>query len=256
MQAQPPSADAGVYRKICPDTSVSIGGSPTGSGGVGPLSYAWAPKVSLNDSTLINPTASPTVTTTYTVTVKGSNGEAQKDTVTIFVYNAYLNAGRDTTIQQGQTITMHAQTSGATWIYWYPNSGHIYYPNTANPDVFPVVTTTYTVAAFFSNGGCTIYDIVKVTVIKGGNLFFYNTFTPNGDGSNDVFYIGNIEQYPDNVLEIYNRYGQKVFTKTGYQNDWDGKFLNDELPAGTYFYILDTKTSSGGKHKGSVTIVR
>ncbi len=254
MQAQSPSADAGLYQKICPGLSIGLGGNPTGSGGVPPLSYSWLPN-NLSNSSSPNPTAYPNVTTTYTVTVMGSNGESQKDTITIFVYNSYLNAGPDTTIQQGQTITLHAQTNGAGTIYWASNSNNIYNPNSATPDVFPTSTTTYTVIAVFPDS-CTVYDLVTVTVIKGSNLFFYNTFTPNGDGANDVFYIGNIEKYPDNVLEIYNRYGQKVFTKTGYSNDWDGKYLNDELPAGTYFYILDTKSSSGGKHKGSVTIVR
>jgi len=254
LRAQALVADAGLYQKICPDTSVRIGGTPTGSGGVGTLSYAWSPKASLNDSTLANPIASPTVTTIYTVFISDKT-ETKKDTVTIFVYNAYLYAGPDVTIQQGQTITLHAQANGANMIYWSAPGNSIYNANSFNPDVFPSSTTLYVVVAHFP-GNCTVYDHLTVTVVPGNNLFFYNTFTPNGDGSNDVFYIGNIEKYPDNVLEIYNRYGQKVFTKTDYQNDWDGKYLNDELPAGTYFYVLDTKSSSGGKHKGSVTIVR
>ena len=259
LQAQPPSVNAGADQKICPGISVGLGGSPTASGGVAPLTYSWSPATNLSNPNIANPTAYPSVTTSYIVTVTGANGEFKKDTITIFIYNASLNAGADTTIQQGQTITMHAQTgAGLTGIYWMPVDGHIFNQNTISPDVFPTTTTAYTVIATYQFGSttCTVYDGVKVTVLKSSNLFFYNTFTPNGDGSNDYFYIGNIEQYPDNVLEIYNRYGQKVFTKTGYSNDWDGKYLNDELPGGTYFYVLDTKSSSGGKHKGSVTIVR
>jgi gliding motility-associated-like protein len=260
MQGQPPIiANAGADQKICPGLSVGLGGNPTGSGGVPPLSYSWYPTTGLSNANVANPTAYPNVTTKYVVTVISANGETKRDTITIFIYNAYLNAGHDTTIQQGQTITMHAQTnSGLTGVFWTPVDGHIYNQNTLSPDVFPASTTIYTVTATYSFNGnvCTVYDDIKVIVIKSSNLFFYNTFTPNGDGSNDFFYIGNIEQYPDNVLEIYNRYGQKVFTKTGYLNDWDGKYLNDELPGGTYFYVLDTKSSTGGKHKGSVTIVR
>ncbi len=249
--------DAGADQKVCPNSSptYTLGGNPTASGGVLPYTFQWQPTTSLNNSFIANPIASPTITTTYTVTVKGANGESGKDTVTVYFYNYSLNAGNNVTIQQGQTITLHAQANGATGVYWQPPSGNIYNQNTLNPDVFPTQTIIYTLSAVYP-GGCTLNDYVTVTVIPGTNLFFYNTFTPNGDGANDVFYIGNLGEYPDNVLEIYNRYGQKVYTRTPYQNDWDGKYLNAELPAGTYFYILDTKSPNGGKYKGNVTIVR
>lgn len=255
LQAQPTSVDAGPYRKVCPDTSITLGGSPTASGGVAPLTYSWQPASSLSSATVANPIAYPNATTTYTVIVTDATTKSKTDTVTIFLYSAYLNAGLGASIQQGQTITLHAQAPGASQIYWSSPNSNIYNQNTFNPDVFPPVTSTYTVVATFPHG-CIVYDRVTVHVTPSNNLYFFNTFTPNGDGANDVFYVGNLEKYPDNVLEIYNRYGQKVFNKTGYQNDWDGKYLNEELPAGTYFYILDTKSPTGGKYKGSVTIIR
>jgi gliding motility-associated-like protein len=255
VRAQAIVVDPGAPQKICPYIGVTLGGNPTGSGGTGTLTYNWTPASSLNNPSLANPTAYPLVTTTYTVLV--SDGiRTNTGIITITVYNTYVNAGPDVTIQQGQTITLHAQAPGSTSISWSGGTGNMYNPNSYDPDVYPIITTTYTVAATFQPGGCMGYDEITVNVIKSNNLFFYNTFTPNADGSNDLFYIGNIEQYPDNVLEIYNRYGQKVFNKTGYQNDWDGKYLNDELPAGTYFYMLDTKSPSGGKHHGTVVIVR
>jgi len=254
--AQPPTADAGPYKKFCPPGgSVVLGGNPTATGGTTPYTYKWKPTASLSDSTIAKPTASVSVTTTFTVTVTGANGESKQDTVTIFVYNYSVNAGKDTTIKQGQTITLQGTAYGATGTYWQPPSGYILNQNTLTPDVFPSSTTTFTLAVTFA-GGCTLYDFVTVTVIPSDELFFFNTMTPNGDGSNDHFHIGNIEKYPENVLEIYNRYGQKVFNKMGYQNDWDGKYLNNELPAGTYFYILDTKSETGGKYHGQITIIK
>jgi gliding motility-associated-like protein len=255
--AQAPSADAGPYQVFCSSgpVGVTLGGAPTASGGISPYTYQWQPSVSLNNAQAANPLATVTVTTTFTVTVTGSNGESAKDTVTIRLYNYGIDAGRDTIIKQGQTITLHGHANGATHVNWEPSNYNIYNQNSLNPDVFPGVTITYTFSAVYP-GGCVLYDYVTVTVIPGSDLFFFNTFSPNGDGANDYFYIGNIEKYPNNVLEIYNRYGQKVFSKTPYQNDWDGKYLNNELPAGTYFYILDTKTDSGGKHHGQVNIIR
>lgn len=256
LRAQSPVVDAGAYRKLCPNYGYTqLGGAPTASSGVTPYTYLWQPTTLVSNSQIANPVTNVTVTTTFTVTVTGGNGETKKDTVTVYVYNYSVDAGKDTTIKQGQTITLHGHANGATGTYWQPPSGPIYNQNSLNPDVFPSQTTLYTLAVTFP-GGCTLYDTVRVTVVASSDLFFYNTFTPNGDGANDYFYIGNIEKYPNNVLEIYNRYGQKIFTKTPYQNDWDGKYLNNELPAGTYFYILDTKTEAGGKHHGQVNIIR
>lgn len=70
-------------------------------------------------------------------------------------------------------------------------------------------------------------------------------FSPNGDGINDVFVILGINNYPENKFEIFNRWGNKVFKASPYTNTWDGKATEglriggDELPVGTYFYVLD-----------------
>jgi gliding motility-associated-like protein len=70
-------------------------------------------------------------------------------------------------------------------------------------------------------------------------------FSPNGDGVNDEFVIRGISRYPNNKLTIINRWGNVVYEKDSYDNTWNGKstqgirFGGDELPDGTYFYILD-----------------
>jgi gliding motility-associated-like protein len=255
LHAQPSSVDAGPYQKVCPGISANLGGSPTATGGVPTYTYNWQPAGLLNNSTIANPIAYPSVTTTFTVAVTDSDGKTASDTVTILVYNDLVDAGAGQTINAGQTITLHGSTNGANSVNWSSQSPNIYHANTLTPDVFPPVTTVYLLTGIFADG-CTVYDNLTITVIPSDKLVFFNTFTPNGDGANDFWVIGNIEKYPDNVLEIYNRYGQKVFNKTGYQNDWDGKYLNEELPAGTYFYVMDTKSPAGGKYKGSITIVR
>jgi gliding motility-associated-like protein/uncharacterized repeat protein (TIGR01451 family) len=72
-------------------------------------------------------------------------------------------------------------------------------------------------------------------------LKVYNEFSPNDDGQNDTFYIDCISQYPDNRLQIFNRWGNLIYNKKGYNNTWDGKADGSAkvLPEGTYFYILD-----------------
>ncbi len=71
--------------------------------------------------------------------------------------------------------------------------------------------------------------------------FFFNQFSPNGDGTNDRLKINCIDQYPNNSIEIYNRYGNLVFEARGMTDGstWDGTRKNEAVPDGTYFYILD-----------------
>uniref|UniRef100_UPI00398C606D DUF7507 domain-containing protein n=1 Tax=Winogradskyella sp. A2 TaxID=3366944 RepID=UPI00398C606D len=77
-------------------------------------------------------------------------------------------------------------------------------------------------------------------------LTIYNEFSPNGDGVNETFVIDCLERFPNNKLEVYNRWGNIVYSKNGYLNDWDGTsngraLINesDKLPVGTYYYVLD-----------------
>lgn len=77
-------------------------------------------------------------------------------------------------------------------------------------------------------------------------LTVYNEFSPNGDGVNEFFKIDCISRYPNNVLQVYNRWGNIVYEKRSYNNGWDGTSngratvqQGDLLPVGTYYYVLD-----------------
>ena len=77
------------------------------------------------------------------------------------------------------------------------------------------------------------------------DFFVPEGFSPNGDGTNDLLVIRGIENYLNNTFTVYNRWGNKVFEGKPYNNTWDGKsnegirIGGDELPTGTYFYVLD-----------------
>nr|WP_121270619.1 gliding motility-associated C-terminal domain-containing protein [Pedobacter schmidteae] len=96
------------------------------------------------------------------------------------------------------------------------------------------------------------------TVSLNANFFEIrvpNLFTPNGDGINDTFEIRGLNQYQDNELAIFNRWGNEVFKQKGYQNTWTGEGLNE----GTYYYILRAKRVGSNQYevfKGYVTLVR
>lgn len=75
------------------------------------------------------------------------------------------------------------------------------------------------------------------------DITFANTFTPNGDGKNDTFMIAGLDNYPQNSLKIFNRWGNEVWSSRGsrYQNDWNGNGLKE----GTYYYTLSLKDALG-----------
>ena len=82
-----------------------------------------------------------------------------------------------------------------------------------------------------------------------------NVFSPNGDGINDQWVIQFLDSYPGCTVEIFNRYGQKVYQSTGYSKPWDGMINGNPLPIGTYYWIINPK--NGRKQmNGSVTILR
>ena len=90
-----------------------------------------------------------------------------------------------------------------------------------------------------------------------GRVEIFNGFSPNGDGQNDRWVIVEDLQfrYPNAQLRVYNRWGQIVFESDKYRNDWDGKNNGEDVPVGTYYYVLDLKDGTDA-YKGYVTISR
>ena len=84
-----------------------------------------------------------------------------------------------------------------------------------------------------------------------------NAITPNGDGKNDALRIDGIDQYPNNELIIFNRWGDILYKAKPYHNDWQGTNQNgSDLPEGTYYYVLRLNVNDGKILKGNMTILR
>jgi len=92
----------------------------------------------------------------------------------------------------------------------------------------------------------TICDTATVTIfvncVNNREFVIYNALSPNADGVNDVFQIDGIEDYPNNSVKIFNRWGNTVYEMHGYKNEWNGNWgrQGELLPDGTYFYLFDT----------------
>lgn len=103
----------------------------------------------------------------------------------------------------------------------------------------------------------TINDCIYVetlSVLVRPAIVPYNAFTPNGDGINDTWEIESIEEWPNAQINVYSRWGTRVFQATNYKNDWGG----DDLPAATYYYVIELNPVdfNSDPYTGSVTILR
>lgn len=192
-------------------------------------------------------------TTYYSVVVK--NGSCPADTSSFAVLAIVpnpVNAGPDSTIELGQSIVL--QGSGNGTYLWSPastlDSTTILHP-TATPTA---TSTTYTLTVTDAHS-CVNSDSVTITTFTlTFNGMVSNLMTPNGDGINDAWYIQSILDYPDNEVFIYNIYGNLVYTKKGYTNDWKGTYNGKDLPDGTYYYVLIVGTDK--PIKGSLDILK
>lgn len=135
---------------------------------------------------------------------------------------------------------------------WSPITG-LDNPNIKNPQANPEFTTEYTLTVT-GTGGCSVEATIKVVVLQ--EIFIPNVFSPNGDGKNDQWVIRNISDYIGTKVQIFNRYGQKVFQNDNFITPWDGILSGKPLPVGSYYYILDLANKSKARYKGSVTILR
>lgn len=111
-----------------------------------------------------------------------------------------------------------------------------------------------------SGGACILNpsvnsNVITVSVTVPEKIVVPNTFTPNGDGYNDTWYIPGLLSYTNCTINIYNRYGAMVYRSVGYQHPWDGTSNGKAVPSGVYYYVIDTRSSSG-KLSGEVTVLR
>lgn len=154
------------------------------------------------------------------------------------------------TLPYGSQVTLQPIATGDIATYsWSPADG-LSDAGAANPLASPQTATKYTLTVANANG-CTAQASVIVKVI----IVIPNAFTPNGDGINDTWKIPGLANNPNYNLNVYNRYGNKVFESVGYTRDWDGTYGGKNLPSGTYYYFIQDKIA-GDKMSGSVTIIR
>ncbi|WP_204336724.1 T9SS type B sorting domain-containing protein [Cryomorpha ignava] len=178
----------------------------------------------------------------YTYIFYGTDGFCEtQDTIYIQVLaNPDADAGIDREVFVEEVFTLGGNPTSATAVsyLWSPNPTESLNITSANPSGYLLESTDFIVVVSDQNG-CLGRDTVYVEVLP--DVIVTSGFTPNGDGVNDTWVIDNMELFPNNVVNIFNRWGQAVYSQTPYNsgNAWDGTYEGEKLPVGTYYYTIE-----------------
>lgn len=215
-----------------------------------------------NPSTAFAPFGGPaTVPGTYQyklTQIDFSVSSCESDTLPVVITvspSPVVDAGQSESTCLGFGVTL--QASGASTYYWLPDNV-LDDPTSPTPVATVNQTTTFTLLGTSTNG-CKATDTVTVFIDSVGTceIIIYNGVTPNADNHNDYWYIDGIANFPDNVVSVFNRWGDKIWDGKGYNNStvrWEGQAFNGgKVPDGTYFYVIHLKDKI---YKGWIELTR
>jgi gliding motility-associated-like protein len=247
-----PAANAG------PDNTICFGQSAQLSASGGSI-YSWSPSAFLTATNIPNPVSvRPTDNVRYIVTVRDVLGcpKPVKDTVFLFVAKIKADAGpRDTSVVLDQPLQLFA--TGSINYSWTPTTW-LNNPNINNPIALPRNDIEYVVRVS-NNAGCFALDSIRVRVFTiKPDLLVPNSFTPNGDGNNDIFKPIAIGMKSVDIFRVYNRWGQMIYSGTGNGSGWDGTFGGAKQEMATYVWYAEgvDYLNNKIKRKGSVVLIR
>ncbi|MEL6255478.1 MAG: gliding motility-associated C-terminal domain-containing protein [Bacteroidota bacterium] len=215
------------------------------SGGISPYNFNWSN--GSNEEDLLNLAAG-----SYTVTLEDSLGCELEESFELkdpepLAYNLELipDNGRGNGAAK-------IQVEGGIEPYTYEWS-----TGETGKEVFNLRGGAYSVT-IIDAAGCSQLIPFEIELPQRPNcLDIHMGFSPNGDGYNDKFVIPCLDFFPDNELQILNRWGQELFYQVGYDNSWEGTSNGKALAEGTYFYIVHINTAEGrSTYKGSVSIIK
>ena len=222
-----------------------------------------------NGNTSATPTANGTYASSgnYNIQLIATNklGCADTSSHSIFVSPLPTATAVTTplTILSGGSAQLNMNYTGAINNYnWLPLQ-FLDCPTCPNPTANPQFSTLYKVRVI-DRFGCTNTGEIQVQVIcTGQNFFVPNTFSPNNDGSNDVFYLRGTGLFRIRTLRIFNRWGEVVFEKREFpvntaSSGWDGTYKGKQANADVYVYQLELICNNGEviKYSGNIALIR
>ena len=245
--------DAGPNRNICGSTSATISGNNPDFGTGLWFQTEGTGSIVSPDNPVTEVTNLSVGLSTFVWSIDPENGcDILTDSVSIFVEDGVIvDAGEDQTILAGGDAQLSGFISPPDGtVEWSPPES-LTCTDCLDPVASPGETTTYFLD-YETPLGCALTDSVTIKVF----INIPNTITPDGDNINDVWNIPEIGKYPDVTVQIFNRWGTEIFSSTGYNEPWDGTTEGDELPTGSYYYIIDYNREGKENLNGTVNIIR
>ncbi len=252
-----PVANAGADISSCLGKNIQLNGS-------GGAIYKWSPATYLSNTNIANPVviSPPAGNLVYLLTVKAAGGctSLKNDTIIVKITPAVkIFAGNDSSVAINQPIQLNATDTanfGFNTFTWSPVFG-LNNPFIQNPVAIVNRDITYIVTARTANG-CEAKDDIKIQVFDGPEIYVPNTFTPNGDGLNDVMRPILIGIKELKYFTIFNRYGQLVFTTSRQGEGWNGIFKDDRQNSGAFTWIAEAIDFKGRTitRKGILILIR
>jgi gliding motility-associated-like protein len=239
------------------DTSICFGDNARlfASGGI---TYRWSPSEGLSNNSIANPTASPTRSIRYLVSVFDNKGCPKPgiDSVRVRVVpQVPAFAGNDTSIVLNQPLQLNA--TGGTAYAWTPTTG-LNNPNISSPVANPTGNISYIVRVSTPEG-CFAKDTINVKVFNSKpDIFVPTAFTPNNDSKNDQLIPIPVGITKLEYFKVYNRYGELVFNTTQIGRGWDGRIKGKEQNTSTYVWYVQGVDYTGKTifKKGTSTLIR
>ena len=186
--------------------------------------YSWTPATDLNDATIYNPTLTGNNSGYYTVAVVDKNNCIASDKAYLYVVPPLVGFTFDTTIVIGDFVYLPIENpNGSLKFTWSPEDG-LSCLNCSNPKVQPLKDISYTLYAedIFGCSNATYY--FNIHIRPETRIELPTTFTPNGDGTNDIIYVKGWGIKDLLSFQIYNRWGELVFETSELAEGWDGHY--------------------------------
>jgi len=164
----------------------------------------------------------------------------------------------DTTVSTNSSVKLNAIIQGDYNSYEWDPASALSNASSLQPETSPLTATaSFQLKVSYGNNCQTIKTaIINVkTLIK--ELYIPNSFTPNGDGINDVFRIPPGIEFNLTLLTIYDKWGNKVFSTNDINTTWDGTYKGSQCNAGNYVYVISGSDGNGKKVlKGNLLLIR